>query len=209
MRLLHFLVTSATLTTLATLFACSPTLDWREVRFEGALEASDASPLTALLPCKPDRATREQTVGGERVSLSMMGCPAAGATYTLSRMVLKTPAKAAQVLTAWQAATLASLVPDDKAQVDKAQAIPAVTAPIKSPIKVPGASGWPAAVRISVTADVAKGAVPAAFTGQVAWFAQLAGPDMVLYQAAIYGAQDAQPLGAEAISTFFESLRLP
>ena len=202
MRLLYYLVISAILTPL---LACTPALDWREVRFEGALEASDASPLTALLPCKPDRATREQTVGGERVSLSMMGCPAAGATFTLSRMVLKTPAKAPQVLAAWQAATLANLVPNDKAQVDKAQ----TAQPVTSPIKVPGASGWPAAARISVPAGVAKGSAPAGMAGQVAWFAQLAGPDLVLYQAAIYGAQDAKPLTAEATSTFFESLRLP
>lgn len=206
MCLLHFSVTLATLTTLATLLACSPALDWRDVRFEGTMEASDASPLTALLPCKPDRATREQTVGGERVSLSMMGCPAAGATFTLSRMVLKNSAKAAQVLSAWQAATLANLVPNDKAQANKAQAKP----PVVSPIKVPGASGWPAAVRVNVTGGGVTGDTAAGqLAGQVAWFAQLAGPDLVLYQAAIYGAQDAKPLTAEATSTFFESLRLP
>lgn len=197
MRLLHFLVTSATLTPL---LACTPTLDWREARFEGAMEASDASPLTALLPCKPDRATRAQTVGGERVSLSMMGCPAAGATFTLSRMVLKTPAKAPQVLAAWQAATLANLMPGDK---------PPAAQPETSPFKVPGASGWPAAVRMNVTGAAAVGAAAAPWAGQVAWFAQLAGPDIVLYQAAIYSSKDAKPLGAEAISMFFESLRLP
>ena len=205
MRLLHFLVTSATLTTLFSLLACTPTLDWRDVRFEGAMQASDASPLAALLPCKPDRATREQTVAGERVSLSMMGCPAAGATFTLSRMVLKNPAKAPQVLAAWQAVTLANVVSNDKVQADKAQAVQ----PVTSPIKVPGASGWPAAVRVNMTGGVADGAASGRFAGQVAWFAQLAGPDLVLYQAAIYGAQDAKPLAAEATSTFFESLRLP
>ncbi|MEO7644552.1 MAG: hypothetical protein ABIT72_05585 [Burkholderiaceae bacterium] len=188
------------MTTLFSLLACTPTLDWREVRFEGAMQASDASPLTALLPCKPDRATREQTVAGERVSLSMMGCPAAGATFTLSRMVLKTPVKAPQVLAAWQAATLANtktqanLMPSDKTPA---------TQPETSPFKVPGASGWPAAARTNLSAAAAVEAT------QVAWFAQLAGPDIVLYQAAIYGAKDAKPLDAEAISPFFESLRLP
>lgn len=197
-------------------------LDWREVRFEGALEASDASPLTALLPCKPDRATREQTVGGERVSLSMMGCPAAGATFTLSRMVLKKPIKAPQVLAAWQAATLANLVshsnaPADKTQGDKTQGEIAQAPPVTSPFKVLGASGWPAAVRVNanvtggVSGAVGAGSESAAgrFAGQVAWFAQLAGPDIVLYQAAIYGSQDAKPVAAEATDTFFESLRLP
>jgi hypothetical protein len=190
MRLLHFLVTSATLTGL---IACTPSLDWREVRFEGIMQAGDASPLTALLPCKPDRATREQTVGGERVSLSMMGCPAAGATFTLSRMVLTNAAKAPQVLAAWQAATLAHLLPNDKAQANKFQAIQ----PVTSSIKVQGASGWPAAVHLTVAG------------GRVAWFAQLAGPDVVLYQAAIYESQDAKPLNTEATHTFFESLHLP
>lgn len=191
MRQLHFLVTSVTLTTFATLLACTPMLDWREVRFEGAQEASDASPLTALLPCKPDRATREQTVGGERVSLSMMGCPAAGATFTLSRMVLHNPAKAPQVLAAWQAATLANTNATNAAQ------------PETLPFKVPGASGWPSAVRMNLSAAAAVGAA------QVAWFAQLAGPDIVLYQSAIYRSQDAKSVAAEATDTFFESLRLP
>lgn len=168
------------------------------------MESSDASPLVALLPCKPDRATREQTVGGERVSLSMMGCPAAGSTFTLSRMVLKSPAKAPQVLAAWQTATLANLRPSDKAQADKTEAVQ----PVTSAIKVKGASGWPAAVRMNVTGPAA-GAGVATLTGQVVWFAQLAGPDIVLYQAAIYGSRDAKPLSAESTSTFFESLRLP
>ncbi len=205
MRLLHFLVTSATLTTLITLSACSPNLNWREVRFEGVMEASDASPLMAVLPCKPDRATREQSVGGERVSLSMMGCPAAGATFTLSRMVLKNPAKVPQVLAAWQTATVANI--NTQANVtsgDKALAAQPETAPLK----VPGASGWPAAVRMNLPATAVSAATAVGAT-QVAWFAQLAGPDIVLFQAAIYGAKDAKPLGAEAISPFFESLRLP
>ena len=186
MRLFHFLVTSVTLTTLATLSACSPSLDWREVRFEGELQASDVSPLMALLPCKPDRATREQSVGGERVSLSMMGCPAAGATFTLSRMVLKNSANVPQVLAAWQAAAQANMTKQSNA-----------AQPETWPFKVRGASGWPAAVRMSLSAN------------QFAWFAQLAGPDIVLYQAAIYGSQDAKPLAAGATDTFFESLRLP
>jgi hypothetical protein len=120
-------------------------------------------------------------------------------------MVLKTPAKAPQVLAAWQAATLANLVPGDKTQADKPQA----TQPVTSPIKVQGASGWPAAVRMEVTGAVTGGAAAAPLTGQVAWFAQLRGPDMVLYQAAIYGSQNAKLLSVEASSTFFESLRLP
>lgn len=190
MRLFHFLVTSATLSTVFALSACSPTLDWREVRFEGTMEASEASPLTALLPCKPDRATREQTVGGERVSLSMIGCTASGATFTLSRMVLKNSAKTPQVLAAWQAAALANSHP-----INTHATVP--TQPETIPFKVPGASGWPAAVRMNLSAN------------QMAWFAQLAGADIVLYQAAIYGSHDAKPLAAEATNTFFESLRLP
>jgi hypothetical protein len=206
MRLLHFLVTSVIL---MPLLACTPALDWREARFEGAMDASDASPLAALLPCKPDRATRAQTVGGELVSLSMMGCPAEGATFTLSRMVLKTPAKAQQVLAAWQAATLANLVPGVKAQADTTPALQ----PVIVPFKVPGASGWPAAVRLDVTGPAkvpgAAGAAAAPLTGRVAWFAQLAGSEVVLYQAAIYASRDAKPLSAESTNTFFESLRLP
>ena len=179
-----------------TLTACTPALDWREVRFEGAMPASQASQLNAVLPCKPDRATREQTVGGQKVQLSMMGCKAAGATFTLSRLVLATPASAPQVLSAWQAASLG---------------LPAGAKVTTQPIKILGASAWPPAVQTPVPsagASVDAAMKSAKMSGQIVWFAQTADAELVLYQAAIYGS-DTAALGSEAATTFFESLRLP
>ena len=174
------------LAVLALQTACTPALDWREVRFEGATPASQASQLNAVLPCKPDRATREQTVGGQKVQLSMMGCKAAGATFTLSRMVLASPAAAPQVLAAWQTASLG---------------LPSGAAVATQPIKILGASAGPPAIQATVM-KAAK------MSGQIAWFAQTADAELVLYQAAIYGSEAGAP-SADAIATFFDSLRLP
>lgn len=174
---------------LVTQTACTPAFDWRDVRFEGAMQAPQASQLNAVLPCKPDRATREQTVGGQKVQLSMMGCEAAGATFTLSRMVLATPASALQVLAAWQAASLGQA---------------ADTAVATQSIKILGASAWPAAVR----AQLSSQGTAVKRSGQMVWFAQTAGAELVLYQAAIYSSETGAP-NAEAITTFFDSLRLP
>jgi hypothetical protein len=185
LRLIH----ACFLALLALQTACTPALDWRDVRFEGVMPASQASQLNAVLPCKPDRATREQMVGGQKVQLSMMGCKAAGATFTLSRMVLTTPALAPQVLAAWQAASLG-------------QAADAVVT--TQAIKILGASAWPAAVR----AQIPSSGAAAKSAGQIGWFAQTAGAELVLYQAAIYGSETGA-VSAEATATFFDSLRLP
>ena len=58
---------------LAALGGCSPTLNWRETRFDGA-------DLTAMLPCKPDRAERTVPLAGRDAPLRMQGCEAGGAT---------------------------------------------------------------------------------------------------------------------------------
>ena len=62
---------------LAALSACTPTFNWREVRFEQA-------GLSALLPCKPDRATRVVQLGGQAVTATMAGCEAGGAMFTVA-----------------------------------------------------------------------------------------------------------------------------
>ena len=86
----------------AMLLACSPALNWREVRIDGV-------PLRLLLPCKPDRAEREVAMGGRRLPLRMLGCDADGATFAVSH-VQGAPASgldAAALLQGWKAAVLA------------------------------------------------------------------------------------------------------
>ncbi|MDO8456392.1 MAG: hypothetical protein Q7T07_05705 [Burkholderiaceae bacterium] len=177
------------------LFGCSPTLNWREVRFESA----DGSTLIALLPCKPDSATRQQNLGGENVDLSMMGCETGGATYTLARINLANPVLATKVLAAWQAATLAN--------VRAPQPVPQPHgAPPAQAISIRGASVWPPAMQMMVQGQSRH--------VQVVWFAKQNPTGVVLYQAALYAPlPGSEPSSTSALhaaaSTFFESLHLP
>ncbi|WP_326541283.1 hypothetical protein [Pseudorhodoferax sp.] len=83
------------------LLACSPALNWREVRFEPAI------PLRMLLPCKPDRATREVDMAGHKLTLQMLGCDADGGTFAVSHVQLADATAAAAVLVGWKSAVLA------------------------------------------------------------------------------------------------------
>jgi hypothetical protein len=63
------------------LSACTPTFNWREVRFEEDV-------LVALLPCKPDRAERSVPFAGVDRRMQVMGCESGGAMFAVSRMVV-------------------------------------------------------------------------------------------------------------------------
>lgn len=178
---------------LGALAACSPSLDWRTVRMEGA-------GLEALLPCKPDRAARPVELGGRTVELSMAGCKADGATFAVSHMVLDGPAGAAEagaVLAQWRTATLGRMGISD-----------ADAAAAGSPFTLPGALPLPQAVRLQV-----QGVSPddaAAVVAHAVWFARAeaaaagAAPRLRLYHAVIY----APTPRAAAADTFFGGLAL-
>jgi hypothetical protein len=59
------------------LAACTPAFNWRDVGFEGL-------PVSALLPCKPDRAARMVPLAGAQRPMVMAGCEAGGATFTVA-----------------------------------------------------------------------------------------------------------------------------
>lgn len=80
--------------------ACSPALDWREVHLDK---------VTAVLPCKPDSATRQVMLGSTQYSMEMQGCEAQGALYALSRIRLGQNEDANVVQVAWQQAAQATL----------------------------------------------------------------------------------------------------
>lgn len=162
---------------LSLISACTPALNWREVRFE----STDGSTLKAVLPCKPDTATRKQQLGGIQVDLSMMGCVANETTFTLARMPLTNPLDAPKVLAAWQAAAAANV---------KTNSVPSMAA------TVAGAGAWPIASRVTLTGTTTQ--------AQILWFAKQSSTGLTLYQAAVYGKQP----NDEAITTFFESLQL-
>lgn len=144
------------------LCACTPALNWRDVR----LESSDGSALKATLPCKPDSATRKQQLGDVQVELSMTGCMANETTFTLSRIPLANLQDAPKVLTAWQAAGAANV-----------KAKPASM----SAAVVLGAGAWPPAARVVL--------VGAATQAHMLWFAKQTATGVTLYQAALYGNQ--------------------
>ena len=69
------------------LAACSPTFNWRDVPLAPA-------ELTALLPCKPDRASRSVPLGGETLQIEMAGCEAGNATFAVAHARAASPAQA-------------------------------------------------------------------------------------------------------------------
>jgi hypothetical protein len=136
------------LAALTALPACSPTLNWREVRPEGTR-------LALLLPCKPDKAQKIVPLGGPATPLSMLGCDAGGATFAVAVADLGDAAKAAPVLAQWQSLTLANM----KAGV----------APQVSPLKLPGAAALPPASLVKAEGHGPDGKP---VSGQAAYFAQ-------------------------------------
>jgi hypothetical protein len=178
MRNLSIFVTSSAL---LLLFACTPTLNWREVR----LESANGSALKAQLPCKPDAATRKQQLANIQVELGMMGCVAGDATFTLSRIPLSDPLAAPKVLAAWQAFALSSL-----------NAQPATV----RGINIAGASAWPPTARVTLAGTTTQ--------ADIAWFARQSTTGLTLYQAAMYIKAPAKPASTEAVTTFFESLQI-
>ena len=144
------------------LCACTPALNWRDVR----LESSDGSNLKAALPCKPDHATRKQQLGDIQVDLSMMGCSVSDVTFTLSRIPLVDPLSAPNVLAAWQAAVAANV---------KADPVPSTAAAVS------GAGAWPPASRATLTGATTQ--------AHMLWFAKQTSTGITLYQAALYGKQ--------------------
>lgn len=84
------------------LAACSPSLNWREVRTE-------SGGLKAMLPCKPDKATRAVPLGDRQVELRVLGCEASGAAFVVMHGDVKNPLSSGQVLAQWKMASLANL----------------------------------------------------------------------------------------------------
>jgi hypothetical protein len=149
-------------TSLLLFSACTPALNWRDVRFE----SPDGSTLKAELPCKPDTATRKQQLGSLHVELSMMGCSVSDTTFTLSRVPLVDPLSAPKVLAAWQEAAAVNV---------KANLVPSTAATVS------GAGAWPQTTRVTLLGTTSQ--------AQVLWFAKQSSAGVTLYQAAVYGKQ--------------------
>ncbi len=160
---------------------CQPALNWREVR-------SDLHPLVAVLPCKPDRGTREVPMGGAMQALDMQGCDAAGATFAVSHVRLADPAQAGLVLAGWKTAVLANM----RAQDARDQ-----------PFVLPGTVALAQAVRTRATGRRADGRAVAA---EAAWFARVGPAGVDVFHAVVYAERPDAALGTAA-DTFFAGLK--
>ncbi len=141
----------------ALLGACSPSLNWRQVRPDGV-------DMTLLLPCKPDRANKTVPLGGRSTRLSMTGCEAGGAMYALAVADLDDASHAVSVLAQWQSLTLSHMRASTSTQ---------------RPAPVSGADAQPGPTLVS-----ARGIHPdgQAVEGQALYFAR----GTRLFQAVIY-----------------------
>ena len=92
----------AALIALVLLCACSPTLDWREVRPE-------ESGAVALFPCKPSNDARMVMLGGIRVRMQLAACQAGGARWALAYADVADPARVTSSLVALRVAAAANL----------------------------------------------------------------------------------------------------
>jgi hypothetical protein len=115
--------------------ACSPALDWREVRAEaGAL---------ALFPCKPVKETRTVLLTGVKTSMTMRACQADGITYALASAEVGDPARIAPALAQLKSNLVGNI---------------GGTAPAARPLALPGMTPSPEAQRIDVQGALPDGA---------------------------------------------------
>lgn len=145
------------------LAACSPTLNWREVR-------ADTSTLRFLLPCKPDKAQKQVPLGPSEVQLNMLGCDAGGATFAVAWAELAPGADKAAVLSQWERLTLQNMQ---------------ASAPAESqPMKVVGADSNPPPRQLAATGRTADGKV---VFGRTAYFSS----GSQIFQAVMYAPKSA------------------
>ena len=115
--------------------ACSPVLDWRQVRPEGW-------GLAALMPCRPDQQQRQVALAGQAAALGLWVCSTGGHTFALASVEVAEPARVGPVLQALAAAAQANV----QAQVLFQQAA-----------SVPGMTPHPAALRLQLVGRMPDG----------------------------------------------------
>lgn len=163
---------------LLALGACSPTFNWRELRPAG-------TPLLALMPCKPESATRPVPLAGPPVELHMHSCEAGGLRFAVAWADVGSAAQVPVALAAWRAASLQAIRVATPTADDAAH---------RWTVTVAGA---PAAQGVSAQGQDPQGQP---VQTRAAYFAQ----GTRVYQAAVYGAK----LPDQAVDTFFTGLRL-
>ncbi|WP_157271129.1 hypothetical protein [Azohydromonas aeria] len=108
--------------------ACTPALNWREVRLDGGA--------VALFPCKPQHQTRTLALDGQPVALTLHACEAAGLRFAVARADVQEPARVEAALAALAAAQARNLQ---------------ATLPAGEPVQVPGMTPNAQARRYALT----------------------------------------------------------
>jgi hypothetical protein len=152
---------TATLVVACAGIACSPDLNWREVR-------PDQSGLQVLLPCKPAGHARRLTLAGVPVEMSLFACSAGEATYAVGFADVGQPALVGRAL--------------DELALAAARNIGASGPLASAPVTVQGATPQPQARRLMFAGQLPDGR---RVDEQVAVFARGAR----IYQATAVGAR--------------------
>lgn len=160
------------------LLACSPGLNWREVR-------PDQVPLSALFPCKPEAAERRLPLGEKDIVVKMLVCEADGAVFTLGYAELKPDLQQGDLLDLWRKATLSQM---------KAKTLTPMPFVLKGALPVP-----PLGV-------VAQGSRPdgSALAVHASWFAV----GSTVFQASIYFSREVPQANSAVAETFFSGLKI-
>lgn len=167
---------SRVLTLVLACVACTPTLNWREVRPEGGL--------LALFPCKPVSHSRQLSLAGTTVEMTLLACSAGGATFAVGSADLGQPQSVEAALAQlWASA---------------ARNIGAVGSHAAAPLRVAGMTPNPQAGRQAFAGRLADGQQ---VEEHVAVFAR----GTRVFQATALGAK----LDIDTLETFFGALRLP
>lgn len=147
---------------IAALFAagCSPSLDWRETRVEGA-------GVVVLFPCRPDRHARPVVVAGAATQMEILVCKAGGVTFAVGFLDMGDPAKVAPALLELRETAQSNV---GGLQVGSA------------PIQVDGMTPNPQAARVSMTGHLPDGV---AVQEEAAFFVK----GLRVYQASVIGAK--------------------
>ena len=167
------IVTAACLVAFGTV-ACTPTFNWREVPIA-------ATPLTALFPCKPEKASRTVTMAGLETELHLAHCETDGVTAAVGHARIADPALVRSALAHWRNATLATM---------------RVTAMAPSGTAGADTPGLPGALSVDASGTTADGKPQKL---KAIWFAR----DGEVYAARWYGVA----WSTDTADSFFGSLR--
>lgn len=160
------------------LSACTPALDWREVR------GTDA-PFTVMLPAKPAVQTRRIELIGKQVTMTMTAASAEEATFAVASAQLPDAASAASALEAMKSALLANIDGSVRRQ-----------------------AALPSSYGASAGFDVEAAGKPGPRTGGKALvlFARFVAKDRRVYQVAVVG--PAQAVTQDTAGMFLGSFKL-